>query len=589
MQKEKNDAYVQVPLASIEVDPGQPRKTFDQQAHDDLVASIEANGLIQPIGIRKQGKNYIVVFGERRFRAAKSLESKRPELSTIMARVFSEDMSLDQIREIQLTENLLREDVHPVEEADTIAELAKTMSMEEISAKIGKPVRFIKDRVRLTYLTPEWKNAVHKNLLSYDVALSIAALPESTQIKFAKDENVKSRVKAGVRLDITNFNISRYMGDLKQATWPLEKELKDLPICVGCKFNSGTAQLFELEGGVQKCSNISCFEKKQAAQYKESLEEAKKDPSVSFVVNGYFSKDDIAKITKYAKVDKVDGDLSFIRKPEEPTLEDTDYDESMTVRKKELAELKEEYEKDLDKYNKSIATGKYVRAFILEGKMAGTYVYALREKEGKVNGTASKLKEKIAENTVTVDDLDAEILRIKEREKRNRELDINKIHIAIGDALETDGVFEKVTINMNAQVQDKAILLHCLYESASYTEKEAIKKVVAWPDYTPKSYDEKYFAELQKFSEKKVAQIARIIAAQRWMRTSHDISVDHTAVRIMAKYSAVDIKAIEKAQNLIAIERYEKGLAKIKDLQDKKKKLAPAKALPAAKKVKELA
>src|SRR5690606_30273483 len=101
-------------LASIAIDPDQPRKTLNGESLKQLAQSIKEYGVLQPITVRKTGKNFIIVMGERRFRA-----SKLAGLMTIPAMV--REYADNDVLEVQIIENLQRKDVEPTEEAEAIA------------------------------------------------------------------------------------------------------------------------------------------------------------------------------------------------------------------------------------------------------------------------------------------------------------------------------------------------------------------------------------------------------------------------------------------------------------------------------------
>jgi len=118
MVKAKNSHYMEIQLDSIDANPGQPRKTFEESSLDELKNSIEKNGVLQPILVRRNPENnrYQLIAGERRYRA-----SLMAGLSAIPAIVRESD-SIEDL-ELAITENLLREDLNPIEEAESVLEL----------------------------------------------------------------------------------------------------------------------------------------------------------------------------------------------------------------------------------------------------------------------------------------------------------------------------------------------------------------------------------------------------------------------------------------------------------------------------------
>ena len=122
-----------LPLREIEPDPGQPRKTFDDETLAELSASIAEHGLLQPIAVRPRASGgYLIVAGERRWRA-----SRMAGLTEVP--VIVKDVTDEQAMELALVENLQREDLDPVEEAAGIRELMDRcgLTQEQAARKLG--------------------------------------------------------------------------------------------------------------------------------------------------------------------------------------------------------------------------------------------------------------------------------------------------------------------------------------------------------------------------------------------------------------------------------------------------------------------
>ena len=134
-----------LPLREIEPDPGQPRKTFDDETLAELSASIAEHGLLQPIAVRpKPSGGYLIVAGERRWRA-----SRMAGLTEVP--VIVKDVTDEQAMELALVENLQREDLDPVEEAVGIRELMTRcdLTQEQAARKLGKSRSALANSLRL--------------------------------------------------------------------------------------------------------------------------------------------------------------------------------------------------------------------------------------------------------------------------------------------------------------------------------------------------------------------------------------------------------------------------------------------------------
>ena len=137
-----------LPLREIEPDPGQPRKTFDDETLAELSASIAEHGLLQPIAVRpKPSGGYLIVAGERRWRA-----SRMAGLTEVP--VIVKDVTDEQAMELALVENLQREDLDPVEEATGIRELMTrcNLTQEQAARKLGKSRSALANSLRLLSL-----------------------------------------------------------------------------------------------------------------------------------------------------------------------------------------------------------------------------------------------------------------------------------------------------------------------------------------------------------------------------------------------------------------------------------------------------
>ncbi|ADJ29894.1 ParB/RepB/Spo0J family partition protein [Nitrosococcus watsonii] len=182
---------IEVDLSNLRENPDQPRKTFDETALQELAASIEQHGLIQPIAVASDPENkegYMVVAGERRLRAFKRLGRE-----TIPAIVTQGNRD-----EIALIENLQRENLNPLEEAEALAQIMSrhAYTQNEVSKVIGKARNTVNELLRLNTL-PQGIKEEYRSRTS-DSGVSKSALIELTRIK-NKDEqlNLWEELKAG--------------------------------------------------------------------------------------------------------------------------------------------------------------------------------------------------------------------------------------------------------------------------------------------------------------------------------------------------------------------------------------------------------
>lgn len=147
----------QVDIRRIDTNAGQPRKDFDQEKLLELADSIRQHGVVQPILLRQNGERYVIVAGERRFRAV-----RLAGLEKVPAIV--KDLDEAQVMEVALIENLQREDLNPIEEAAAIRFLMQQhdLTQEEVSKRLSKSRPAIANSLRLLTL-PEPVQAYLRN------------------------------------------------------------------------------------------------------------------------------------------------------------------------------------------------------------------------------------------------------------------------------------------------------------------------------------------------------------------------------------------------------------------------------------------
>ena len=177
----KGEGVTEIDVSLIFANPNQPRKVFDEDALNELAASISKHGVIMPIIVNQSGDRYMIIAGERRFRASKIAGlSKVP----VIVKTYNER----QIKEISLIENLQREDLNPIEAATAMRSLMEDygMTQEELADRIGKSRPAIANTLRLLNLSQEVIKMVANGNLSAGHARTLVAVPQYDQIKIAE-------------------------------------------------------------------------------------------------------------------------------------------------------------------------------------------------------------------------------------------------------------------------------------------------------------------------------------------------------------------------------------------------------------------
>jgi ParB family chromosome partitioning protein len=177
------DRPIELDLERLTPNPRQPRTQIDEARLEDLAQSIRANGVIQPILVRKIGDRHEIVAGERRWRAAQ-------RAGLLRVPVTVRDVPDEKLLEIALIENIQREDLNPIEEAQAYRRLTDELqlSQEEIASAVGKDRATIANCMRLLRLPAEVRNDLSSGALSMGHARALLALPdESAQRRVARD------------------------------------------------------------------------------------------------------------------------------------------------------------------------------------------------------------------------------------------------------------------------------------------------------------------------------------------------------------------------------------------------------------------
>lgn len=181
-QAKKDEAVVELELDLIEPNRRQPRKHFDETALEELAVSLKTYGMIQPIVVKKSGDYYEIIAGERRWRAAKIAGMEKVP---VVVKKWEEGEAF----EAALVENLQREDLNPMEEAESYQRLQEEfgLSQEKIAEKVGKSRSAITNSLRLLQLDPRVRNFVVENKLTSGHARTLLSITDGdTQFELAE-------------------------------------------------------------------------------------------------------------------------------------------------------------------------------------------------------------------------------------------------------------------------------------------------------------------------------------------------------------------------------------------------------------------
>lgn len=177
--KMNNDDSVQfIALELIRPNPYQPRKTFEEERLNDLASSIQQHGILQPIVLRQTVQGYYIVVGERRFRASQL--AGLTEMPAIIKELSDEDMM-----ELAIIENLQREDLNAIEEAESYKKMMTDLNItqQEVARRLGKSRPYIANMLRLLQLPKNVAQMVQQGALSSAHGRTLLTLKDASKIK----------------------------------------------------------------------------------------------------------------------------------------------------------------------------------------------------------------------------------------------------------------------------------------------------------------------------------------------------------------------------------------------------------------------
>ncbi len=218
-------------ISEIRPNPYQPRKIFDEEALKDLSASIKERGVFQPILVRKSLKGYELIAGERRLKASKMAGLK--EIPAIILDFDDTDMM-----EVSLLENVQRENLTPIEEAEAYDNIIKKLdyTQDELSKKVGKSRVYIANSLRLLKLPSKVRDLINKGKISQGHGKALLAFDDEDKILEIADRIIKE--------DLTVRDVEKLS---KQK--PVKKEVvkKEDPYLVNVKNNLESKLMTKVE------------------------------------------------------------------------------------------------------------------------------------------------------------------------------------------------------------------------------------------------------------------------------------------------------------------------------------------------------
>jgi len=259
-----------VEVGKLRPSPLNPRKTFDPEKFAELVVSVKARGVLVPLLVRPVNGNLEIIAGERRWRAAKA--AKVAQVPAVI-----EDMSDQLALEAMVIENAQREDILPLEEAAGYAKLVEFgESADQIAGKVGRPARYVHQRLSLCNLIPSAQKALEAEKILLGHALLIARLPQGQQ-EWALEHTLPGQYRDSPTVDHLREILKSRQVNVDGAAFK-GSDAQLVPkagACSACPKRSGASpELFAEEKKANLCLDPECFEKKIDSHIAAKLAEA---------------------------------------------------------------------------------------------------------------------------------------------------------------------------------------------------------------------------------------------------------------------------------------------------------------------------
>jgi len=438
MKTQKNEVkqitIEEIAISKIVASKFNPRNSFPEDTLVELAKSIQEQGLLSPIKVRPlaNGK-FEIVYGERRYRAAKLNKSK-----TISAIV--EELSDEQAEDAALTENLMREDISPLEECRAFnRKLEMGYDVKTLSVHFGKSLPYIYSRIKLNNVIPAFEELFANNEINIGFLNEIANLSVLTQ------ENLFENHFAGDYNDWRKLSNKEFAKSVNRYYSCKISEYKYLleTCCKECPHNSMTASLF-VDEKQAACFNLECF-KEKLTDYLAclALKLKKENPSMKIelcAVNPTETSPSIEERIQEQGYDVVVGypyEIEMPEEPEVPVREEFESDEDFEEAKTDYEEFKTDYDCELEQFNQSIENGEISqRIFITRCEVTIQYAKVLNVEADpqdepdseEYNGDNKKMPHSALNNSdKIVKALEAEKESFNSKIKRERELRLEKM------------------------------------------------------------------------------------------------------------------------------------------------------------------
>jgi ParB family chromosome partitioning protein len=571
--------FAQIKTEAIDFSPLNYRKYVEEEALQQFAEELKQHGIISPLTVRAGKKNrYELVAGERRLRAARIAG-----LQTVPAAIVS--LTDEQVIEIQLAENLQRENPHPMHEAQAIGQMQQTgKTIDEIAARLGKSKQFVYTRLKLLLLTEPFEEMILAGAISLQEALQIATLSGESQTEFFSEHCSKWKKDKNFRLGNVDYYLNHYRYDLKKAPFNTKDKIlvPEAGACTGCPSNSATLKsLFPDMAKQSVCSNKECYNNKCTLHFIAALGNAINTyQPVALLYNNQLTEmaeKIIALVPGAAELPRHNiHEITVIQKPALPDKEDyMDYDTSEPD-EEEFNGAMDSYYSELEAYNLHVESGHYAIGILLGNSEFSPANFSMEKpkpfRAGGQTITAKEVQEAIKAGTVTPELLEAEIDRIKQREKRAQELDKEKVQLTVHKLLSEFAAAPANHTRVTGADMTGARLI--IYQSLDYHTKQKVSKYLL-ASRKGKRADDSLTGLFERFSNMTEPEFSYLIRMAICTKSDSKYPAIDTGYFLyqVAKEAGIPVQAVEDEQKAKAADRKEKQEMKIQELKKKLNKL----------------
>lgn len=396
-----------VSIALIQQGALNPRKTFDEASLKELSDSISTQGVLQPIGLRPIGDTdrYEIIFGERRYRA-----SVMAGLETIPAVIY--DVNDDEAVEIAMTENLQRDDVSPMEEANVYQSLIDSgrYDVQSLAVRFGKTEAYIRTRLKFTALIPEIAQLLEADAITMSVASEICRYGVDIQKEVYEKhlaENSYGNWRGLKASEVAELIENKFT--TKLTLYGFDKSL-----CASCPHNTKNLSLF-CEDGCGRCSNHRCLEEMNTAHLVDkAVGMMSANPTFAVCIKEYSGNKAVAERLTEMGYEVETPDIyihDYPILPQEPANEDYETPE-------DYAEACADYQQDLSEYGEDMDN---IKSLTEKGEIANYIVI------GNNDITLGYIKPH-ATSAIgsTVGQAETPIEKLEKQDRRNKEIAVEK-------------------------------------------------------------------------------------------------------------------------------------------------------------------